>query len=358
MNRQGSVFILFLWVMILFALLASSVAFRTRLESKVRGFERNSFEMKYDFLSAVNLARFSIESDEDPAVDSKEDGWYGTPQAFKGSSFSERFDMEISDEESKIDLNKASAPLLEKFCEVLKDHDISLETDPKDLAGSILAWRGQASPRGRPTIGFDQKRAPFESLEELELIQFISIHDAELLRPFVTVYGQVIGPVMRVNLNTVHPYVLEAIVFSLAGGDFTKRELFQKIEEFRNGKGEDALVPGVKQVFRAEDLRPDVFIQKLGLSNSSSMLQVVSQLMIFLTVDSQYFSVRVRSRLPHKESFILDAVLGPRTLRPLGIRGASVSATLLSRMGKPILVPLEILDWHPEIEIPLKRTAP
>ncbi len=353
MTKQGSVFILFLWVLILFSLLAISTAFRTRLQTKVQSFETSGFEMNHDFLSALNLARFLIDSDEEPEVDFKEDVWYGTPMAFKETNFTKRFDLEISDEESKIDLNKAPAVILEKFFELLKAKGVRLETEPKDLAGSILAWRGQVSARGRPTIGFEQKKAPFESLRELELIQYTSPGDAARLKPFVTVHGPAIGAVMRVNINTVHPYILEALVSSQAGGDFTKRELLQKIEEFRSGKPEHTLIPGVKQVFQASDLNPSAFIQKLGLTNSPGMIQVVSQLMIFLTVDSQYFSVRVRSRLPRKESFALDAVLGPRVFRPLGVQSAT-PASLLGRAGQPVTVPLEILDWHIDSSAPLK----
>lgn len=356
MRKQGSVFILFLWVLILFSLLAVSAAFRTRLQTKVQGFETNGFEMNYDFLSAVNLARFLIDSDDEPKVDFKEDNWYGTPPAFKEMDFSERFDLEISDEESKIDLNKAPAVILEKFFDLLKTKGIRLETEPKDLAGSILAWRGQVSARGRPTVGFEQKKGPFESLRELELIQYISPGDAARLRPFVTVYGAVGGPVMRVNINTVHPYILEALVSSQAGGDFTKRELFQKIEAFRSGKPEHTLTAGIKQVFQPSDLNPSAFIQRLGLTNSPTMVQLVSQLMIFLTVDSQYFSVRVRSRLPRKESFVLDAVLGPRVFRPLGVPSAA-PASLLGRAGQPVTVPLELLDWHIDSRVPLKAVS-
>ena len=58
MNKRGSVFILFLWVMLLLALFAMSVGFRTRLATKIEGYDSRRFAMGYDFLSAVNLARF------------------------------------------------------------------------------------------------------------------------------------------------------------------------------------------------------------------------------------------------------------------------------------------------------------
>ncbi|MBI4357927.1 MAG: hypothetical protein HY584_01385, partial [Candidatus Omnitrophica bacterium] len=134
MNHKGSVLILFVWVLVVMALLALSIGFRTRLATKIEGYELRRFEMGYDFLSAVNLARFFIDSDDQPRVDFLEDSWYGTPSQFTEMDFSKRFDLEISDAESKIDLNKAQEPFLIQFFETLKKHGIPLKTEPKKLA--------------------------------------------------------------------------------------------------------------------------------------------------------------------------------------------------------------------------------
>ena len=353
MGQKGSVFILFLWVLILLSSFAFSASFRTRLATKIEAYDSHRFELHYDFLTGVNLARFFIESDQETSVDFMGDDWYGMPKDFVDSDFSKRFDLEISDEESKLDLNRASEPLLLKFFDVLGKNKIKLETDPKDLVGSVLAWRGQTAASGQSTIGFEHKRAPFESTQELYMIQKISPHDVKTLLPFVTVRGALFGSQMRVNLNTVHPFILEALIYHLSGGEFDKRTLLDQIERFRNidayrsNKQESELdaSEAPPQVFRQSDLNPQTMIQKLGLPNSPEMVQLVNQLVSFLTVDSQYFRVRIQSQTSKKNSFVLDAVLG---LRPI-IRVQSVVSTAgsLSRaVGQPVTMPLEILSWR------------
>jgi type II secretory pathway component PulK len=358
MNRRGSVFILFLWVMILMSFFAMSVGFRTRLAAKIEGYELKRFELTYDFLSAVNLARFFIESDEDPNVDFKGDAWYGAPREFKKMDFSERFDLSIADEGSKIDLNKAQEPFLVKFFEVLKDHDIKLETEPKKLASSILAWRGMVTGPGSPTsLGsqVEQKRRPFESVEELRLIQYISTKDFETLRPFFTAASGSVGGFFKVNLNTVHPYILEALILytpSPAAGESLRRSILEKIEGFRgsvNDDPEDDQTKGASAAlaFGQADLKPQGFIEKLRLGNSIQVVQFVSYfIQYFASVNSEIYSVRVRSRIPKKESFTLNAVLGPRMLQGrLGMPGINSPAS----MGKPVTVPLEILSWRESV---------
>lgn len=363
MNRKrdnGSVFILFLWVLILLSLLALSIAFRARLATKIEGYDRDRFELEYDFLSGVNLARFLIDSDGESRVDFMGDNWYGTPEEFKNMDFAKRFDLEIADEESKIDLNSASQPFLIRFMEILKEHKIKLETDPEDLSAAILGWRGQAAASGASTLGFKQKRAPFQSADELRLIQHITPGDAEILLPFVTVYRVPFGTVMRFNLNTVHPYILEALIQHLTGSDFDKRALLERIEDFRNiefyqkknkeksaEKNQEKQVgqsEETAQVFRQADLNPQTMITKLKLSNSPGMIQLLNQFVIFLTVDSQFYHVRVHSRLPKTNAFVLEAVLGQRfmpRIRSLGFGGGSLARPV----GQPVVIPLEILSW-------------
>jgi len=353
-NERGSVLILCLWVFILLALFAMSVAFRMRLATKIGGFEAHRFRQEYDFLSAVNLARFFIESDDEPKVDHSEDEWYGVPKNFGEIDFSDRFDLEIQDEESKASLNDAPERFLIEFVKVLKRNKIEIETDTEDLVGSILAWRGQTAVRGKPTLGFKHKRAPFESVEELRLIQFISARDAQRFKPFVTVYGQPQERIMKVNLNTVHPYILEALILSLAGGDLPKQTLREAIEKFRSTSspidGEEHVMS--KQVFQQNDLRPQRFIRMLKLPDSVAIEQLVSQLMRHVTVDSKFFSVRVKLRSgktasrAESRSRTLESVLGPRVFQHRWNTGDASSLTSAKPAGRPVTVPLEILFWR------------
>jgi hypothetical protein len=77
------------------------------------------------------------------------------------------------------------------------------------------------------------------------------------------------------------------------------------------------------------------------------MIYLVNQLFGYATVDSQFFSVRVRSKLPRKESFILDAVIGQRY--PPTIQAnltAPTGGSLRTPPGRPVILPLEILSWR------------
>ena len=411
MNKSGSVLILSLWVLILISLFALSVGFRMRLATKIERIQSDRFVQNYDYLSALNWARFLIESDDEPRVDHRADEWYGHPKQFEDMDFSRRFDLEIEDEESKVNLNRADQRLLLGLFEVLKRHEIHLETDPEDLSGSIVVWRGQTAALGKPTLGFKHKGAPFESVEELRLIQYISPNDVQRLRPFVTVYGSPQDRTMKVNLNTVHPYVLEALISGLSGGPVPKQVLLESLEKFRMVDRQQSTTPSLRghevpeaisepeiaepvpspeiasatpgtlprndrrgilpgshprndgaegaegdgrrnrQIFQQNDLQAQRFIQKLGLPNSLDMQQLVSQLMKHVTVDSQFFLVRVKLRSAetnpngYPRPRALEAVLGPRNFHfPPNWRDPA-SLKLMKPVGRPITVPLEILSW-------------
>lgn len=319
--------------MIMLSLFAFSVVFRSRLATKIESYETKRFERTYDFLSAVNLSRFFIESDTAPAIDSESDHWYHSPKEFSKMNFSKRFELEITDEESKINLNQASEPFLIAFFEVLNKSGLKLQTQPRNLVASILAWRGQGASQGI-SLGYKQKRAPFETVGELRLIQFMTPHDFEVLKPFMTVYSLSLPSQMKVNINTVQPYILEALIKSLSGDDYAKRELFKKIINFRKEK----------QSFLEQDFNSDAFIQKLELNHSPTMAALLNQFFAFLTVDSQFFSVHVRSLIPKRTSFVLDTVLGPRIFR--STLGLTPSATLTQSGGAVKSLPLEILFWQ------------
>ena len=348
MKRRGSIFILFLWVLLLLSLFAMSVGFRTRLAVKIAGYETKRFGMSQDFLTAVNLARFFIDSDEEPTIDFKEDTWYGIPKEFSGMDFAKRFELEISDEESKVDLNKVSPAFLVKFFEVLKRHDIVLKMDPEDLAASIAAWRGMGSMAGKSAVDLSHKPKPFESVEELRLIKGITQKDVEMLRPFFTVYSSRNSMGIRFNLNTVHPYILEALILSLRsiGGETLKRELFERIERVRQTtQGSDQSERAKHLFFRQEDLNQDQFLIKLRYSsgNQGPINLLVGELLGYVTTDSQFFSVRVRSLLPRKESYRMEVVLGDRIFQRFP--GASTVGSA-SGAGKAVTTPLEILSWR------------
>lgn len=324
-NQNGSVLILFLWVLVVLGLFSLSIAARTRLATKLEGHEHKRFQRNYDFLTAVNLARFYIEQDSEPVVDGLDDGWHGEPANFSETDFKERFKLSIADEESKININNASADLLLKLFETLRQHGVSLKTNPEDLAAAIVAWRGGGTSFGKSTLGFKHKRAPFETLDELYMMQHATAEDVRLIAPYLTVYGGDISKMLRVNINTAHPYVVEALVESQIGGTFVKKELLQKIEHFRNYKG---VQERARQNFQPMDLDLSGLLTRLNLQPSVEMVTLIGQLLRHVTVDSRFFRVDVDYRVPGEEAHRMEAVLG---LRGEGFRPASA---------------MEVLAWH------------
>ncbi|MBI4372428.1 MAG: general secretion pathway protein GspK [Candidatus Omnitrophica bacterium] len=341
MRKQGSILILFLWVLVFLTLFAVSLTMRTRIATKIESFYGRRMSADYDFLSAVNLARFFITEDEDAGIDSPQDDWYGTPEKFEDSKFAEEFSLEIHDEESKINLNLASERLLISFFEVLKDHDMELESDIKELAANIIRWRGGVSPAGSSKDREKFKQAPFESVDELFLVPEVEASDIEILKPYFTVYGNSNAKEMRVNINTAHPFILEALITSIPGASVTKRELWQRLEKFLNpSQSEDEeAAEDEREIFHGEFLNIDAFMRKLALSDTPIMHYTAGQFLRFVTADSRYFMVSVRTKRQRVGISKVEAVFGaPREDRSMKMA--------LARAGfRLVTTPLEVHSW-------------
>lgn len=347
MDKRGSVFIIFLWVMLLVSLFAMSVSFRTRLATKISGYEYNRFQRNYDYLTAANAARFLIDSDTDSNIDSKQDPWYGHPKGMQNTElkdFDDRFKLNIVDEESKLNLNAAPEIVITKLIEILKKHDYAIKTDPKKIAGMIVTWRGGFVQSGSTTIGKDLKKAPLESVDELYLLPEISKTDIELLKPFVTVYGKM-GNMLMVNINTVHPYVLEALIYGLAGSDSSKEKLFQRVSAVQldnlNIEDNQRKQP---QLFNSANLNIDTFMDLVNIDkNDAVMRNLIFQFLRNVTTNSEFFSIHIETKSPSKKPFYADVILGPRITSNYG---GYYNLHSLARPGNTMNIPLEVLFWH------------
>ncbi len=347
--KKGSILIFVTWILLLLTLLAVSVGLRSRLGIGLATFQNQYLSEIYSTHSAVNLAAFFINQDEDPQNDWVQDVWYDQTSGFSQFGVSKEFSIHIIDEESKLNLNALTpqnAVILEKFFSILKENHIKLETDPKELASGIMNWMGKPTADSKPTIGFEQKKAPFESIDELLLIQKITAQDFEILKPFFTVYSQNRAGQLKININTAHPWVLRAIVESLTGGDFEKQDLFNRIERYRKGDPKDPkAAPPLP--FMQSDLRVEALIQKLGLSNSVDMVNMMNQFVtLFVTTDSQFFSVHVETK---KKGYVypraVDAVLGFR--QPVLVQVSKGVLNLQQRLNNALNgYPYEILYWN------------
>lgn len=348
MNQKGSVFIMFLWVMILFSVFALSVAFRTRLATKIRSFEDRTFQMEQNSFNALNLARFFLDSDESPDLDSRLDKWYGVPQTFKDLPFADMFGLKIEDEESKIDLNRVTPEILLSVVDTLKSRGVRIQADSKDLVSRLMAWRGTPAGFGKPFMGSDMKEDFYESLDELFIVPGIKENDALLLMPYLTVFGKPGGKRLQVNLNTVHPYVLEGLIRAFPGDERNKQILFKAIEDFRKAADREQEVPSV---FGYDDLTPGNLIEKLRLSNTPVMQMLAGHLLVHVTLDSQLFHVSIYSRGSQapsgKEQPYAEAVIGPLTHRVSHIHEEDIET--IAQTAYSVIPRMEVLSWHENI---------
>lgn len=334
MARKGSILITVLWVLVLLALFAVSLGFRMHLETRMMSHALERQQLRERTESSVQYARYLIESDEVPDCDYPGDVWYGTHRLsdwVPGDSLQ----IEVSDEESKININLASPALLKSLFETLAENGIVLETGPEALASSILQWRGESAFFGSPST-YPSKKAPFESIEELLMIEHITPKDLEAIKPYLTVYSAKGDRTPRVNLNTAPDAILEALVKSSPGDEFSKKDflnaLLKYLGEARAGK---------QFFFRQKDLVPAEILRRINLSSTLQMVSLANQLLQNLTVDSSYFSVEAYDPLSPDPGIRARAVIGPT----LGRMNVGLQATY---QGPAFFRSdtLEILSWR------------
>lgn len=352
MKRHGSILIFVIWILLLLTVLAASVALRSRLEIKLTSFYGERLQDDYMMLSAVHAAMYLINQDDDASVDSDRDSWYGDPSGFGDFSLSKEIVLTIEDEESKLNLNKVNDTILGNFFKILKENGIRFETEPNDMIVSIMAWQGKPlrTVKGKTSMGFEHKKAPFETVEELKLIQYITPKDYEAIKPFFTTYGKTADFWPRVNVNTAHDWILKAIIQSLPGGEQEKKQLFDNLQFFRKGDPQNPeKSPGM--VFTPADLRGKVLLQKLGLPETPSMIGLINMLQqYYLTADSQFFFVHVETQKGGLEAVkVVEAVLGTRqgVLQKSSVSGSYQNLPVTGNVLQGY--PYDILYWNERV---------
>ena len=303
-SKKGSILLTALWLLILLSFLAVSVGLRTRLEARMMSIQRVSDEQKETLQSAVQIARFLIESDGDSDEDSPQDPWYGSHDLSNWLE-NQSYELWIADEESKINVNRAPALVLKNLFQTLEKNGIVFDNNPEELAASIARWRGENPLFGSPST-FHQKGQPFESMEELMLAEKVTEHDFDCISPFLTVYGKQGEQNLRVNLNTASVQVIEAIILSLSGDEFSKKEICAAFSDFRQKQ-----IEGSAAYWKLKDLATDRILSRLNLSSTVLMVSLVNQLLQFVGMDSNYFTVRVQKNEGRYRPFAANAVLGP-----------------------------------------------
>jgi hypothetical protein len=338
MDQRGSVLITALWILALLAFLAAAMGMRMRLEAKMMGLQIAGIRHREILESGVERARFLIEQDPERSEDSVSDLWHGSHSLAHWVSEGEGYEVDIRDEESKVNVNLAPPQLLRILFEVLDRRGTVLETEPEDLAAAMVRWRGETPPFGGPSA-YHSKRQPFESLMELLLIEHITPADAAAVSPYLTVFSKRGEQGLKVNINTASEEVLETLVESLAGDDFAKKELYAAMIRFRKAEG-----AGARRFFEIEDLATTSFLRRIQVSSTVPMISLVNQFLAYATVDSSHFEVTVRAPTGARfRPFRIEAVIGPTGGRPspASVMQATVLGRAVFRTDN-----LDILSWQ------------
>ena len=235
-ESRGSIAILTLWSILFLALLSLSlskeVAGRLLVVSDMKWGPKVRALGTKAFADSVKLIR----QDVSEGYDSLQEPWAGNDTLFRqvpygGGSYSlvsEQSDSPegenqthygLTDEERKINLNRASAAVLSKLLQIKGDLSA---TRADDLANFIVDWRDENTTQEGSPLNSEEcaylpspascKNRNFEVLEELFWIPGVTVALFEQIKRDITLYGA--GPC---NINTATITSLRAAGLSEAG---------------------------------------------------------------------------------------------------------------------------------------------
>jgi general secretion pathway protein K len=197
----------------------------------------------------------------------------------------------FTDEESKLNINKADSASLESF---FKSGLGLNEIEAQELAASIVDWRDADSALSLPLgsaedsyyrnlqYPYEAKDADFEVIDELLLVKGVSAEIFSKLRRYVTIYGN-----GKININTAPRVIL------LSTG--LNEDMVEKVLLFRSG--EDGIMgsPDDNIFEEPANIVPKIS-QHLRLSDSE-IARITAIAERYFTTGSDYFMARCIAKL-------------------------------------------------------------
>lgn len=254
-NNKGLILVSSLWIVAILALLAIGLAYRISIELHLVKFSREMLKARLACESGLEFASRVLAEDLNN-FDSFNETWskgmvigrdesifkdYKLKQA-AFTIFSETNNQDscantlygLSDEGSKLNINKATTAELETFFSQL-----GIE-NPKEITNSISDWidadditsfdGAEDNYYNSLPAPYRCKNAPLSVIEELLLIRGMDEEKFEKIKPFVTVYGD-----GKININTVSEVVLKSLLISRGALDTTAAKLAKEIINYRLG---------------------------------------------------------------------------------------------------------------------------
>jgi general secretion pathway protein K len=283
-----------LWSLFSLAMLAVAVHSYVMPYAEVSGKLVGRTQMYYAANAGVERAIFEVENDATEKYDSLRDSWSDQEAAFKdvtvgGRTFSvikenswpgAEQEYGLTDEEGKINVNKASQSVLENLFE--KVAQVEPEA-AESIAESILDWRDaddDAHEKGKENgyyrsleHPYDCKNSDFEVKEELRSVNGVTPEIFEKVKNYITVYGDGV-----VNINTASVPVLVALGMDEA--------VAEKIVHFRAASSSPQEGAAPEGIF-TEDISIADFLTQAGSFSADEVAQ--TQRLLLLGVKSDNF---------------------------------------------------------------------
>jgi len=291
-NNKGSVLILVLWSLFILAMLAVAVYAYVLPHAELSGRLMERIKMHYFANAGVERAIFEVENDDTELYDSLHDSWSKNDKAFdhvainggtfsvvkEGAEFATPPQYGLTDEEGKINVNKASQQVLKNLFEKVA------QVEPEDaeaIAESIIDWRDEddvAHKNGKENDYYRSleqpyscKNSDFEVKEELLAVGGVTFEMFNKIKDYITIYGE-----GAVNVNTASVPVLVSL-----GIDKTLAEKIIKFRSESRPKKEGA-VP--ESVFTDASLIPGLLNKAEPLSgDEAAQLQRIIPLLDVLS---------------------------------------------------------------------------
>lgn len=288
-DKRGTILVTSLWILAILAILAVGIGFRVSIEARLSKYNIDRIKGLYLAKAGLFKARDILAKDTNSYDSIRECGIILSPDKELGNVFTERladgyftvsYNEEgkdcygMMDEERKININAVPQDVLERL----------LGEDNKDIAASIISWRGTAQTLNGAwddyykslTPPYECKHAPFSCIEELMLVKGMKQEIFDSIKDYITVYGNAEG---KSNINTATKRVM--LAFGLSDG------LADIIIKTRNGPDN---IPGTKD----DGLFSGDIAAQLGLPECSDRT-VLEQ--YFTTNPSIYFRIESRGRV-------------------------------------------------------------
>ncbi|MBM3246457.1 MAG: general secretion pathway protein GspK [Candidatus Omnitrophica bacterium] len=223
MGKRAQVLIIFIWILIILAILAVGIAYRASVMLKFARYQKDRQIALALAKAGISRATAELRRDNNN-YDCLTESWADSEEIFKKIMLNDNKDefaavsymaevegkqeikFGVVDEEKKININRASQQLL---VALLEDCNIN---SAQELARNILIWRGKIiNDAAYESLGYPPKKKDFTNTEELMLVKDITPQDYQKLKGMITVYTG--GPL---NINTVSGRVLKILGYGLA----------------------------------------------------------------------------------------------------------------------------------------------